>query len=70
MLNDAFVSDARLQVLKQLPAKEEKVEFCSMSEKQLVLYQNLFKKLKTSINGESKSPSARRHACTPLASAF
>lgn len=43
-----------LQVLKQLPAKEEKVEFCSMSEKQLVLYQSLFKKLRTSVNGESK----------------
>lgn len=44
-----------VQVLKQLPAKEEEVKFCQMSEKQLVLYQNLFKKLKTSVNGESKS---------------
>ncbi len=43
------------QVLKQLPAKKEKVESCSMSEKQHVLYQNLFKKLKASTNGESKS---------------
>lgn len=43
-----------LQVLKQLPAKEEKVEFCSMSEKQQVLYQTLFSKLKSSTNGESK----------------
>lgn len=54
--------DARLQVLKQLPAKEEEVEFCSMSEKQLVLYQNLFKKLKSSVNGESESLSAHQHA--------
>lgn len=43
-----------LQVLKQLPAKEEKVDYCSMSEKQQVLYQTLFKKLKASVNGESK----------------
>lgn len=42
------------QVLKQLPAKEEEVTFCPMSEKQQVLYQSLFKKLKTSVNGESK----------------
>lgn len=42
------------EVLQQLPAKEEKVEFCSMSEKQLVLYQSLFKKLKTSVNGEKR----------------
>ncbi|XP_070759920.1 SWI/SNF-related matrix-associated actin-dependent regulator of chromatin subfamily A containing DEAD/H box 1A [Enoplosus armatus] len=42
------------EVLKQLPIKEEKVEFCSMSEKQLVLYQTLIKKLKTSTNGEKR----------------
>lgn len=61
MRNDiGNVFAARLQVLKQLPAKEEEVEFCSMSEKQLVLYQNLFKKLKSSVNGESESLSARR----------
>lgn len=42
------------QVLKQLPAKVEKVESCPMSEKQQVLYQNMFKKLKTTIIGESK----------------
>lgn len=41
------------QVLKQLPAKEEKVESCSMSEKQQVLYQTLFQKLKASTSGES-----------------
>lgn len=52
---NVFVFDASLQVLKQLPAKEEEVEFCPMSEKQLVLYQSLFKKLRTSINGESES---------------
>ncbi|KAI3372781.1 hypothetical protein L3Q82_023239, partial [Scortum barcoo] len=42
------------EVLKQLPGKEEKVESCSMSEKQQVLYQNLFKKLKASTNGEKR----------------
>ncbi|KAE8292071.1 SWI/SNF-related matrix-associated actin-dependent regulator of chromatin subfamily A [Larimichthys crocea] len=42
------------EVLKQLPAKEDKVESCSMSEKQQVLYQNLFKKLKGSTNGEKR----------------
>jgi len=42
------------EVLKQLPAKEEKVEFCSMSEKQQVLYQKLIKKLKASTTGEKR----------------
>ncbi|CAK6950557.1 SWI/SNF-related matrix-associated actin-dependent regulator of chromatin subfamily A containing [Scomber scombrus] len=42
------------EVLKQLPAKEEKTEFCSMSEKQQVLYQKLLKKLKASTNGEKR----------------
>ncbi|XP_059193202.1 SWI/SNF-related matrix-associated actin-dependent regulator of chromatin subfamily A containing DEAD/H box 1A [Centropristis striata] len=42
------------EVLKQLPAKEEKVESCPMSDKQQVLYQTLFKKLKTSIDGEKQ----------------
>ena len=42
------------QVLKQLPAKEEKIESCAMSEKQQVLYDALFKKIKYSTNGESK----------------
>ncbi|XP_067377424.1 SWI/SNF-related matrix-associated actin-dependent regulator of chromatin subfamily A containing DEAD/H box 1A isoform X2 [Channa argus] len=42
------------EVLKQLPAKEEKIEFCSMSEKQQVLYQTLFKKLGSSTNGEKR----------------
>ncbi|XP_056140395.1 SWI/SNF-related matrix-associated actin-dependent regulator of chromatin subfamily A containing DEAD/H box 1A [Lampris incognitus] len=42
------------EVLQQLPAKEEKLVFCSMSEKQQALYQNLFKKLKHSNNGEKK----------------
>ncbi|KAM7392025.1 hypothetical protein PAMP_022668 [Pampus punctatissimus] len=42
------------EVLKQLPAKEETVAVCSMSEKQQVLYQKLFKKLKASTNGEKR----------------
>nr|XP_046243610.1 SWI/SNF-related matrix-associated actin-dependent regulator of chromatin subfamily A containing DEAD/H box 1A [Scatophagus argus] len=42
------------EVLKQLPAKEETIESCSMSEKQQVLYQNLFRKLKNSTNGEKR----------------
>ncbi|XP_037634394.1 SWI/SNF-related matrix-associated actin-dependent regulator of chromatin subfamily A containing DEAD/H box 1A [Sebastes umbrosus] len=42
------------EVLKQLPAKVEKVESCSMSEKQQVLYQSLFKKLKATTNGEKR----------------
>lgn len=35
-----------IQVLKQLPAKDEKIETCSMSEKQCTLYQSLFMRLK------------------------
>ncbi|KAM6965442.1 SWI/SNF-related matrix-associated actin-dependent regulator of chromatin subfamily A containing DEAD/H box 1A-like [Aplochiton taeniatus] len=42
------------EVLKHLPAKDEKVEFCSMSEKQEVLYQSLFKRLRKSTNGEKR----------------
>ncbi|XP_035494680.1 SWI/SNF-related matrix-associated actin-dependent regulator of chromatin subfamily A containing DEAD/H box 1A isoform X2 [Scophthalmus maximus] len=42
------------EVLKQLPAKVEKVESCSMSEKQQVLYKNLLKKLKASTTGEKR----------------
>lgn len=42
------------QVLKQLPAKEETIETCSMSEKQRALYQSLFVKLKRSTSGESE----------------
>uniref|UniRef100_A0A672MR13 SWI/SNF-related matrix-associated actin-dependent regulator of chromatin subfamily A containing DEAD/H box 1 n=1 Tax=Sinocyclocheilus grahami TaxID=75366 RepID=A0A672MR13_SINGR len=42
------------QVLKQLPAKEEQVEFCAMSEKQQELYNALFHKLKRSSNGEKR----------------
>nr|XP_020458120.1 SWI/SNF-related matrix-associated actin-dependent regulator of chromatin subfamily A containing DEAD/H box 1 [Monopterus albus] len=42
------------EVLRQLPAKEEKVDFCSMSEKQHVLYQDLFKKFKSSTSGEKR----------------
>uniref|UniRef100_A0A7N8X1K0 DNA helicase n=1 Tax=Mastacembelus armatus TaxID=205130 RepID=A0A7N8X1K0_9TELE len=42
------------EVLKQLPVKKEKVEFCAMSEKQQVLYQTLFEKLKISTSGEKR----------------
>lgn len=42
------------EVLQQLPAKEGTVEFCSMSEKQRGLYQNLFQKLKSTTNGEKR----------------
>uniref|UniRef100_A0A673H364 DNA helicase n=1 Tax=Sinocyclocheilus rhinocerous TaxID=307959 RepID=A0A673H364_9TELE len=42
------------EVLKQLPAKEEQVEFCAMSEKQQELYNALFHKLKRSSNGEKR----------------
>ncbi|RXN35139.1 SWI SNF-related matrix-associated actin-dependent regulator [Labeo rohita] len=42
------------EVLKQLPAKEEQVEFCAMSEKQQELYNALFHKLKNSSNGEKR----------------
>ena len=49
-----FVCDLQ-QVLQQLPAKEEKIDFCPMSEKQGTLYQSLFKKLKKSATGESKN---------------
>lgn len=42
------------EVLKQLPAKEEKLEFCPMSDKQKQLYQTLFTKLKSSTNGEKR----------------
>uniref|UniRef100_H3DJN5 DNA helicase n=1 Tax=Tetraodon nigroviridis TaxID=99883 RepID=H3DJN5_TETNG len=41
-------------VLKQLPAKEENIETCSMSEKQRALYQSLFMKLKRSTTGEKR----------------
>ncbi|KAM9810817.1 SWI/SNF-related matrix-associated actin-dependent regulator of chromatin subfamily A containing DEAD/H box 1A [Neosynchiropus ocellatus] len=42
------------EVLKQLPAKEERVEFCSMSKDQQVLYENLFKKMKATGTGEKR----------------
>ncbi|PWA15892.1 hypothetical protein CCH79_00008945 [Gambusia affinis] len=42
------------EVLKQLPAKEEKIEFCSMSDKQQVLYEALLKKLKSTTTGEKR----------------
>ncbi|KAK7933649.1 hypothetical protein WMY93_004545 [Mugilogobius chulae] len=42
------------EVLKQLPDKEESIEFCSMSEKQEELYQSLFKKLKHTDPGQKR----------------
>ncbi|XP_068422538.1 SWI/SNF-related matrix-associated actin-dependent regulator of chromatin subfamily A containing DEAD/H box 1A isoform X2 [Clinocottus analis] len=42
------------EVLKQLPAKEDMVESCPMSDKQQALYQTLFNKLKASPNGEKR----------------
>ncbi|XP_036382746.1 SWI/SNF-related matrix-associated actin-dependent regulator of chromatin subfamily A containing DEAD/H box 1B-like [Megalops cyprinoides] len=41
------------EVLKQLPAKEERVEFCAMSQRQQELYSALFDKLKRS-SGEKR----------------
>ncbi|XP_036382651.1 SWI/SNF-related matrix-associated actin-dependent regulator of chromatin subfamily A containing DEAD/H box 1A [Megalops cyprinoides] len=41
------------EVLKQLPAKEERVEFCAMSQRQQELYYALFDKLKRS-SGEKR----------------
>uniref|UniRef100_A0A8B9L0D7 DNA helicase n=1 Tax=Astyanax mexicanus TaxID=7994 RepID=A0A8B9L0D7_ASTMX len=38
------------EVLKQLPAKEEQIEFCPMSEKQQQLYDELFNRLKNFSN--------------------
>uniref|UniRef100_A0A8C2WH65 DNA helicase n=1 Tax=Cyclopterus lumpus TaxID=8103 RepID=A0A8C2WH65_CYCLU len=42
------------EVLKQLPAKEDTVESCPMSEKQQALYQTLFNQLKASTSGEKR----------------
>ncbi|KAM3867467.1 SWI/SNF-related matrix-associated actin-dependent regulator of chromatin subfamily A containing DEAD/H box 1A [Diretmus argenteus] len=42
------------EVLQQLPAKEEKIEFCLMSEKQQALYQTLFNSLKRTNTGEKR----------------
>ncbi|KAJ8401611.1 hypothetical protein AAFF_G00379280 [Aldrovandia affinis] len=42
------------EVLKQLPAKEERVEFCPMSQKQQELYSSLFNRLKRSANTETE----------------
>ncbi|XP_031433352.1 SWI/SNF-related matrix-associated actin-dependent regulator of chromatin subfamily A containing DEAD/H box 1b isoform X2 [Clupea harengus] len=43
------------EVLKQLPAKEELVEFCPMSTKQQQLYGALLSKLKGATNGEKRA---------------
>uniref|UniRef100_A0A671R0F5 DNA helicase n=1 Tax=Sinocyclocheilus anshuiensis TaxID=1608454 RepID=A0A671R0F5_9TELE len=42
------------EVVKQLPAKEEQVEFCAMSKKQQELYSALFDKLKSCLSAERK----------------
>uniref|UniRef100_A0AAR2LPD8 SWI/SNF-related, matrix-associated actin-dependent regulator of chromatin, subfamily a, containing DEAD/H box 1 n=1 Tax=Pygocentrus nattereri TaxID=42514 RepID=A0AAR2LPD8_PYGNA len=42
------------EVLKQLPAKEEQIEFCAMSEKQQQLYDDLFNKLKSTKTEEKR----------------
>ncbi|KAJ8394309.1 hypothetical protein AAFF_G00047160 [Aldrovandia affinis] len=42
------------EVLKQLPQKQERVEFCPMSEKQAELYTRLFQKMKGSTTGEKR----------------
>ncbi|XP_072570462.1 SWI/SNF-related matrix-associated actin-dependent regulator of chromatin subfamily A containing DEAD/H box 1b [Paramormyrops kingsleyae] len=42
------------EVLKQLPEKEERVEFCPMSDRQARLYDALFRKLKGSASGEKR----------------
>ncbi|XP_007257862.2 SWI/SNF-related matrix-associated actin-dependent regulator of chromatin subfamily A containing DEAD/H box 1b isoform X2 [Astyanax mexicanus] len=42
------------EVLKQLPAKEEQIEFCPMSEKQQQLYDELFNRLKNARNEEKR----------------
>ncbi|CAL9708181.1 unnamed protein product [Knipowitschia caucasica] len=44
----------KTEVLKQLPDKEETIDFCSMSEKQEELYKALFKKLKRTVPGEKR----------------
>ncbi|XP_034547870.1 SWI/SNF-related matrix-associated actin-dependent regulator of chromatin subfamily A containing DEAD/H box 1A isoform X2 [Notolabrus celidotus] len=48
------------EVLKQLPAKEETIESCSMSEKQEALYRKLWEKLKGSTDG------AKREMCNVM----
>uniref|UniRef100_A0AAY4A9T4 DNA helicase n=1 Tax=Denticeps clupeoides TaxID=299321 RepID=A0AAY4A9T4_9TELE len=42
------------EVLKQLPAKEERVDFCPMTDRQQELYDALFRKLKGSASGEKR----------------
>lgn len=42
------------EVLKQLPPKEEQIQYCPMSEKQEQFYASIFEQLKKSVNGEKK----------------
>ncbi|XP_051950016.1 SWI/SNF-related matrix-associated actin-dependent regulator of chromatin subfamily A containing DEAD/H box 1A [Xyrauchen texanus] len=44
----------KIEVLKQLPPKVEKIEMCPMSDAQQKLYDSLFKRLKKTTNGEKR----------------
>ncbi|XP_051509277.1 SWI/SNF-related matrix-associated actin-dependent regulator of chromatin subfamily A containing DEAD/H box 1A-like isoform X2 [Myxocyprinus asiaticus] len=44
----------KIEVLKQLPPKVEKIEMCPMSDAQQKLYDNLFKRLKKTTNGDKR----------------
>ncbi|KAJ0067623.1 hypothetical protein NL108_008946, partial [Boleophthalmus pectinirostris] len=50
----------KAEVLKQLPAKEERVDYCAMSEKQEELYKDLFRKLKQA------DPTEKREMCNAM----
>ncbi|KAG7476696.1 hypothetical protein MATL_G00085650 [Megalops atlanticus] len=54
ILKPFILRRVKSEVLKQLPAKEERVEFCAMSEKQELLYAALFQKLKGTTMGEKR----------------
>ncbi|XP_043917310.1 SWI/SNF-related matrix-associated actin-dependent regulator of chromatin subfamily A containing DEAD/H box 1 [Protopterus annectens] len=43
------------EVLQQLPPKQDQIEFCGMSERQAALYDDLYNKIKKSINSSEKS---------------
>ncbi|XP_068617188.1 SWI/SNF-related matrix-associated actin-dependent regulator of chromatin subfamily A containing DEAD/H box 1A [Brachionichthys hirsutus] len=42
------------EVLKQLPAKQQRVDSCAMSDRQEALYQTLFEKMKAPTNGQKR----------------
>ncbi|CAJ0925666.1 unnamed protein product [Ranitomeya imitator] len=50
-----FLSGVQIDVLKQLPPKQDHVEFCQMSKNQQQLYDELMIKLKRSIEGSGKN---------------